>query len=191
MLRKLCKSRRGISEVLAVVIILGLVLAASALVGIVLLNVDDIAFPGSVKATEPKIVQFSVEIISMDDKDNDSYYDEVIFNITLFVGSPSIYVHDVDVVLPTGQTLDEIAPWDVSSDKFWNEDNYGYAMKPTTTKNDTAEFTARTSNLDKNESEIQIDTSVYFVIHYFYTQSLGSRESLISAFYQSPLQLIT
>ncbi len=191
MLKKLSRSKRGISEVLAVVIILGLVLGAGALVGIVLLNVDDIAFPGSVKATEPKVVQLSAEIIGMEDTDLDGYYDEITLNLTLFVGSPSIYVNDVDVVLPTGETLDEAASWSVTSQQFWHEGYNGFSMTPSTTEPDIALFIAKTSNLDLDESEIVVGSSVYFVIHYFYVQSVGSRESLITAFYQSSLQLIT
>jgi len=191
MLRKLYKSRRGVSEVLAVVIILGLVLAGGAVAALVLLNVDDIAFPGSVQATEPKTVQLSAEIISMEDTDLDGFYDKVTLNLTLFIGSPSIYIHDVDLVLPTGQTLDEVAPWSVSSHQFWNEGYNGFAMTPSTTEPDIALFIAETSDLDQNESEIKVGSSIYFVIHYFYIQSIGSRESLITAFFQSPLQLIS
>ena len=191
MLRKLRKSRRGISEVLAVVIILGLVLGASALVGIVLLNVDDIAFPGSVQATEPKTVQLSAEIIDMEDTDLDGFYDTVTLNLTLYVGSPSIYIHDIDMVLPTGQTLDEVAPWITFSNQFWNEGYNGYAMTPSTNESDIASFITETSDLDQDESELVVGSSIYFVINYFYVQSIGSRESLITDFYQSPLILIT
>lgn len=191
MLRKLRKSRRGISEVLAVVIILGLVLGASALVGIVLLNVDDIAFPGSVQATEPKTVQLSAEIIDMEDTDLDGFYDTVTLNLTLYVGSPSIYIHDIDMVLPTGQTLDEVAPWVTFSNQFWNEGYNGYAMTPSTNESDIASFITKTSDLDQDESELVVGSSIYFVINYFYVQSIGSRESLITDFYQSPLILIT
>lgn len=191
MLRKLRKSRRGISEVLAVVIILGLVLGASALVGIVLLNVDDIAFPGSVQATEPKTVQLSAEIIDMEDTDLDGFYDTVTLNLTLYVGSPSIYIHDIDMVLPTGQTLDEVAPWVTFSNQFWNEGYNGYAMTPSTNESDIASFITETSDLDQDESELVVGSSIYFVINYFYVQSIGSRESLITDFYQSPLILIT
>ena len=191
MLRKLRKSRRGISEVLAVVIILGLVLGASALVGIVLLNVDDIAFPGSVQATEPKTVQLSAEIIDMEDTDLDGFYDTVTLNLTLYVGSPSIYIHDIDMVLPTGQTLDEVAPWVTFSNQFWNEGYNGYAMTPSTNESDIASFITKTSDMDQDESELVVGSSIYIVINYFYVQSIGSRESLITDFYQSPLILIT
>jgi len=191
MLKKLRKSKRGISEVLAVVIILGLVLGSSALVAVVLLNVDDIAFPGSVQATEPKIVQLSAEIIDMEDRDLDGFYDAVTLNLTLYVGSPSIYINDIDMVLPTGQTLDEVAPWITFSSQFWNEGYNGYVMTPSTTEPEIVSFTTETSDLDQDDSELVIGSSIYFVINYFFVQSIGSRESLISDFYQSSLILIT
>ena len=191
MLKKLRRSRRGISEVLAVVIILGLVLAGGAIAAVVLLNVDNVSFPGSVQISEPKTVLLSSEVVSMEDTDLDGFYDKVTLNLTLFAGSPTIYVHDVDVVLPTGKALDEAAPWGVSSQQFWNEGYNGYSLTGSASENETAEFIAETGDLNQDESEIVVGTSVYFVIHYFYVQSIGSRESLITAFFQSPLLLIS
>ena len=186
MFNKLRQSKRGVSEVLAVVIILGLVLAASGIVAVVLLNVDDINFPGSVDTTTKfETVKLSIELISKNDTDLDTFYDTLTLSISLDVDSPSIYVKDIDLLLPTGNSLDDIIPWViVSSTQTWYEEIKGFAI-PYGSIN--CSFILEPKTLSQTEGEIENGSSLYFVIFYSYLSQTGSRIDTVSGFYQSSL----
>ena len=188
MFRKLRKSKRGVSEVLAVVIIMGLVLGASGLVAIVLLNIEDVNFLESTDTTQSQTVKLSIEIVDKNDTDFDSLYDTITLNLSLSEDSVNrIYIHDIDLMLPTGQSLDDLTPWLLSSEQFWKEEYKGYVIYNGTDNL----FLSSTENLNQNEGEIKSGISLYFVVYYSYQSGVGSRKSFISTFYQSSLQLIS
>ena len=70
MFKKLRKSKRAISEVLAVVLIISLVIGASAIVGVILLNVDVADLPGGADEVTAKDVHLALALISNEDTDS-------------------------------------------------------------------------------------------------------------------------
>ena len=173
MFRKLRRSTRAVSEVLATVIIVSLVIGASALVAGILLNVDVVDLFGY------------LDIILVNDTDLDSLFDSMTFYLSLDAESPSIYIQDFDILLPTGQTLDDLNPWLISStSQLWNEEFSGYTLQYGFIN---ASFTIDVQNLNINDGEISSGTSYHLIVDYSYVSQSGGKLRKISTFYQSPL----
>lgn len=185
MLRKLRSSTRAVSEVLAVIIILSLVIAASVIVGVVILNVDVIELPNYFEQPTTKKVLLTLSVESYNDTDADLNYDELVIFISLDVNSPTVYIKDVDLLLPTGQTLDEITPWTIGySSQIWNSEFEGFAV-PFGTINSS--FILQIDNLNQNNAEVKTGESLYIILRYLYVSQSGPRLDLVSSTFQSPL----
>jgi hypothetical protein len=186
MLKKFCKSKRGVSEVLATVIIVVLVTAAAAIAAIVLVNVDVINLPGSTATTPTsKTVSLSIFIETYNDTDFDNLYDTMTIYLSSSVDSPTLFVRDIDLILPTGQTIDDLVPWIISdTSQGWNTEYDGYNI-PLGTINAT--FVIDISNLSVDQGEIESGESIYIVFYYTYITEVGPRIETITDFYQSTL----
>lgn len=186
MLKKLLKSKRGVSEVLATVIIVVLVTAAAAITAVVLLNVDVIYLPGGTATTPTsKTVSLSLYVDSYNDTDFDDLYDTMTIYLSSSVDSPTIFVRDIDLLLPTGQTIDDLVPWVISdTSQGWNTEYEGYNI-PLGTINAT--FIIDISNLFIDQGELENGESVYIVFYYTYITEVGPRIETITDFYQSAL----
>ncbi len=188
MFRKLRKSKRAISDVLAVVMIISLVVAASAIVGIIILNIDVINLPGDTDVTA-KDVTLTLAMISNEDTDLDTLFDKISIYLSLDIDSPSIYINDIDLILPTGHTIDYDNPWIIiDTSQTWEDDFYGYAV-PYGSIN--ASFDIQASDLSINIGELEADTLVYIVVNYTYLSDLGAKIQTLTSFYQSGLLTIT
>ena len=184
--RNLRKSRRGVSEVLATVIIIVLVTAAASITAAVLLNVNVINLPGSTGTTPTsKEVTLSIYIVSYNDTDFDNLYDTMVIYISSDLDSPNIFVRDIDLLLPTGQTVDDLVPWIISdTSQGWNSEYNGYNV-PLGTINAT--FVLDVNNLSVNQAEINKGESFYIVVYYTYVTEIGPRFETITDFRQSKL----
>ncbi|MHA1953571.1 MAG: hypothetical protein ACW96U_06470 [Candidatus Heimdallarchaeaceae archaeon] len=184
--RNLSKSRRGVSEVLATVIIIVLVTAAASITAIVLVNVDVVNLPGATGTTATsKEVTLSIIIESYNDTDFDNLYDTMVIYISSDVDSPNIFVRDIDLLLPTGQTIDDLVPWVISdTSQGWNTEYNGYNV-PLGTINAT--FVLDINNLSINQGEIDKGESLYIVVYFTYVTEIGPRFETITDFRQSKL----
>jgi len=187
MFHRLCKSSRGVSEVLATVMIISLVVGASALVGTILLNVDVVDLFGYLDTPQEKDVAISLNILIINDTDLDTLSDTMIFYLSLDAESPSIYIQDFDILLPTGQVLDDLNPWlIIGTSQPWNDEYFGFTLQYGFIN---ASFTIQVENLNLNlgEGEISSGTSFHIIIDYSYMSELGGKLRKISTFYQNPL----
>lgn len=188
MFQNLRKSKRAVSTVIATVIIIALVVAASAIVGLVILNIDVVDLPWGNEEIITKDVSLSITLISYNDTDIDSFYDTIVFYVSSDIDSPSIYVNDIDIILPTGITLDTVNPWVIATTPLsWNIEFQGFSL-PYGTINATFEIQA--SNLDINDGELANDESFYIIINYTYISELGPRVEVLTSFYQSEMLMI-
>ena len=185
MFKRLRKSKKGVSEVLASVIIISLVLAATALVSVILTNVNVVDLFGYLTTPEPKKVSLRMDVLVLNDTDLDSRIDTVILYLSLDVDSPSIYIFDVDVQLPTGKVLDDISPWSiVSTTQVWNNEFDGYTI---TYGYINASFTIQVNDLSQNKAEITSGSAFSLVFQYTYISDLGGQVRTISDNYVSSL----
>jgi hypothetical protein len=186
MLKKLRKSRRGVSEVLATVIIIILVTAAASITAIVLVNVDVVNLPGATgTTTTSKEVSLTFYVESYNDTDSDNMYDIMVIYISSSVESPNIFVRDIDLLLPTGQTIDDAVPWIISdTSQGWNTEYNGYNI-PLGTINAT--FVLSVSSLKTMQGEIEAGDSLYVVVYYSYITEVGPRIEIVTDFRQSKL----
>ncbi|MHA1667642.1 MAG: hypothetical protein ACTSUR_03200 [Candidatus Heimdallarchaeaceae archaeon] len=185
MSKKFHSSSRAVSEVLAAIIILALVIASSVIVGVVLLNVDVIKLPGFFESPTTQKVHISLVINEINDTDEDSKFDELTLFISLSTDSPSIYLNDIDLLLPTGETIDDTVPWIISyTSQLWNSEFNGYAI-PLGTINST--FIITPENTISDEGEITTGSSLYIVVRYTYVIQSGSRLEQNFAIYETPL----
>ena len=189
MFRKLRKSKRAISDVLAVVLIISLVIAASAVVGIVILNIDVINLPGQTDDVTAKDVTLTLAMISNEDTDLDTLFDKISIYLSLDLDSPSIYINDIDLILPTGHTIDYDNPWIIlDTSQTWEDEFSGYAV-PYGSIN--ASFDIQASDLSMNIGELEADTFVYIIVNYTYLSNLGAKIQTLTSFYQSGLLTIS
>ena len=186
MLKKIFKSKRGVSEVLATVIIVVLVTAAASITAVVLINVDVINLPGSTgTTTASKDVSLSILVIDYNDTDFDSLYDTITIYLSSSVDSPTLFVRDIDLLLPTGETIDDLVPWIISdTSQGWNTEYGGYNI-PLGTINAT--FIIDINDLSVDKGEIENGESIYIVFYYTYITEVGPRIETITDFYQSAL----
>ncbi|MCE7743426.1 MAG: hypothetical protein GOP50_13325 [Candidatus Heimdallarchaeota archaeon] len=185
MFNKLRKSRRAVSEVLATVIIISLVLAATALVSAILTNVNIADLFGYLAVPETKEVTLTMDVIVINDTDLDSLTDTVIVYLSLDVDSPSIYVYDVDLQLPTGDTLDDITPWSIlATSQSWNTEFNGYTILY---GHINASFTIQINDFVQDDAELSSGTSFSLIFHYTYISDLGGQIRTMSDYYVSSL----
>ena len=178
MFKKLRKSKRGVSEVLATVIIISLVLAATALVSAVLLNVDVVDLFGYSIIPESKEVTLTMDVLVINDTDLDSRTDTVIVQFSLDVDSPSIYVHDADIQLPTGETVDDIESWSiVTTSQSWNSEFNGYTIL---NGHINASFTIQINDFTQNDAELLPGAKFSLVFYYTYLSDLGGKVLVIA-----------
>lgn len=189
MLKKLRKSKRAVSEVLAVVIIISLVVGASAIVGVVILNIDVADLPWGTDDVTAKDVHLTLALISNEDTDFDTLFDKISLFLSLDVDSPTIYINDIDLILPTGITIDSTNPWIIIDTlQNWNAEFSGFAL-PYGSIN--ASFDIQASDLSINDGELEDGSLVYIVVNYTYISDLGARIQTLTSFYQSGLLTIT
>jgi hypothetical protein len=185
MFQKLRKSTRGVSEVIATVMIISLVVAASAIAAAVLINVDVVDLFGYLERPQEKEVAITIDILTINDTDFDGKSDTMIFHLSLDANSPNIYIQDFDILLPTGHLLDDFNPWLIdSTSQLWNEEFSGFTLQYGYIN---ASFTIQVENLNVNEGEISTGSSFYLVIDYSYLSELGGKLRKISDYYQSSL----
>ena len=123
MFNRLRKARRGVSEVLATVIIISLVLAATALVSALLTNVNIVDLFGISVVPETKEVNLSMDVQLINSTDGDARTDTVIVFLSLDADSPNIYIQDADIQLPTEYSLQSIFPamkWDKENQQSYS-----------------------------------------------------------------------
>ncbi len=178
------KSRRAISEVLATVILITLVIVAGGIVAAILTNVNVVDLPGYFQTPEPKEVKLSLNVVNTSDLNFNSFYDTIELYISLDAVSPTIYIRDIDLLLPTGNTLDEIFPWIINETTRPLNETLGYYV-PYGTTNST--FIIQVSDLGRADAEIQTGSSLYFIIEYVYYAQGGSRIERMASSYQSSL----
>ncbi|MHA1551391.1 MAG: hypothetical protein ACTSUP_09635 [Candidatus Heimdallarchaeaceae archaeon] len=189
MFKKLRKSKRAISEVLAVVIIISLVIGASAIVGVILLNVDVADLPWDTDTVTAKDVHLTLALISSEDTDLDTLFDKISIYLSLDVDSPTIYINDIDLILPTGYTIDKTNPWIIIDTlQTWNGEFSGFTV-PYGSIN--ASFDIQASDLSINDGELEDGASIYIIVNYTYISDLGARIQTLTSFYQSELLTIT
>ncbi|MBY8999736.1 MAG: hypothetical protein KGD64_02370 [Candidatus Heimdallarchaeota archaeon] len=185
MFQNLRKSRRGISPVLAAVMLISLVVAASAIVGVLIMNIDVVDLPWEDEEISAKEVHLTLTLMGNEDTDLDTLFDKISLFLSLDVDSPTIYVNDIDLILTTGQTVDAINPWIISvTSQTWNDGLYGYSV-PYGTINSS--FDIQASDLSINAGELESGSFIYIIINYSYLSDLSARITTISSFYQSPL----
>ena len=185
MLKKLLKSRRGVSEVLATVIIIILVTAATSITAIILVNVDVQELPGGTGDATTKKVIITVDLIDYNDSDGDSLFDTMTLYISSSVDSPNIFIKDFDLLLPTGYTIDDTVAWIISdTSQYWNSELYGYAVTYGTIN---ATFIVDIEDLALNQGEIESGDSLYIVVNYSYLTEIGQRIDILTSFYQTNL----
>ncbi|MHA1198342.1 MAG: hypothetical protein ACTSQF_03225 [Candidatus Heimdallarchaeaceae archaeon] len=185
MFKKLRKSKKGVSEVLATVIIISLVLAATALVSAILTNVNIVDLFGYLAIPESKEVTLTMDVIVINDTDLDSLTDTVIVQLSLDVDSPSIYIFDTDLQLPTGETLDDITPWSIlGTSQSWNSEFNGYTIPH---GHINASFTIQINDFVQNDAELSSGTSFSLIFHYSYISDLGGQIKTITDYFVSSL----
>ncbi len=185
MFQKLRKSTRGVSEVVATVLIISLVIAASGIAAGVLLNVDVVDLFGYLDTPQEKVVKITLDILTINDTDLDGSSDTIIFYLSNDAESPTIYIQDFDILLPTGQPLDDLNPWLIdSTSQLWNEEFSGFTLQYGFIN---ASFTIQVDSLNLNDGEISSGASFYIIIDYAYLSELGGKLRKISAFHQSSL----
>jgi flagellin-like protein len=185
MFKNLRNSKRGISEILASVIIIALVLAATALVSSLLTNVNIVDLFGYSVVPEKKVVTLSMDVQLINDTDLDSRIDTVIVYMSLDVDSPSVYIQDVDVQLPIGDTVDDIYPWSiVGTTQSWNIEFKGFTIL---NGNFNASFTIQLNDFTQNNAELSSGTSFSLIFYYVYLSDLGGKILTVSDYYVSSL----
>lgn len=165
------KKKRAISPILSVLLILTLVIIGSSIVGILLLNVDIVDLQGSNSVDVPSII-LTIEddygLVLYDE--NLVLYDQINFKLSLS-SDTTIYIYDIDVLLPTGKILDTITPWSVKpkdeNQQVWNEYYGGYTLKDTLVP---VEFFGKCEDPTKEKGLIGEGQSFYLLVHYIYSE---------------------
>lgn len=178
------KSRRAISEVLATVIIIALVIGAGGIVAVILTTVNVVDLPGYFQTPESKEVNLSLSIVNVSDSNFDGFNDTIELYISLDAESPTIYVRDIDLLLPTGNTLDEISPWIINETTQTLNETLGYYVHYGTIN---STFIIHVSDFYEIDAQIQSGSSLYIVIEYVYYAQGGSRIERMTSYYQSSL----
>lgn len=183
MFKKLRKSKRAVSEILASVIIISLVIAATAIVSTILTNINVVDLFGYLVEPEPKEVRITLDVLSINDTNLDSLSDTIILHLSLNVDSPNIYIHDVDLQLSTGSILDEITPWSiVSTSQAWSDEFSGYIV---VSGYINASFTVQINDLTSTKAELSSGQVFNLIFYYIYLSDLGGKVSSISSYYVS------
>ncbi|MHA1852314.1 MAG: archaellin/type IV pilin N-terminal domain-containing protein [Candidatus Heimdallarchaeaceae archaeon] len=179
--------KHAVSPIIATVILIALVLAASTVVAVIFMNINVVnlsSYLGGGTSTK-KAVSFSIYIWNITDSDGDGENDTIEFYLSLSPDSPDIYVSDADVLLPTGKTLDQFAPWYLDSlTQEWNEEVYGFAVSAGTIN---ATFTIKCSDLSNNNAELESGQGYYLLINYNYIVEEGNRVRITSETFQTVL----
>ena len=178
------KSRRAVSEVLATVIIIALVIGAGGIVAAILTTVNVVDLPGYFQTPEPKEVNLTLNVVNISDLNFNDLYDTIELYVSLDAESPTIYIRDIDLLLPTGNTLDEVSPWIINETTATLNETLGYYVHYGTIN---STFIIQISDMSRIDAEIQTGSSLYFIIEYVYYAQGGSRIEKIASIYQSSL----
>jgi len=177
-------SRRAISPIVATVLLIALVSAASSIAAYIILNINETKLPfleQHQSVNQTVALSFSLDIIN--DTDSDGRYDFISFKLSLNIDSPIIYVRDVDIVLKTGQTLDNYCPWMITtSTQNWNEEMGGHVISSGTIN---ATFTIQTTDLSNNNAELIPGQQFYLLISYYFQVETGYRTRTTIGFYET------
>ncbi|MFW9851475.1 MAG: hypothetical protein ACFFDS_00855 [Candidatus Thorarchaeota archaeon] len=178
------KSRKAVSEVLATVIIIALVLGAGGIVAAILTTVNVVDLPGYFQTPEPKEVNLSLNVVNISDLNFNSFYDTIELHLSLDAESPTIYIRDIDLLLPTGNSLDEITPWIIDETSQILNETLGYYVHYGTIN---STFIIQINDMGRADAEIQTGSSLYFIIEYVYYAQGGSRIERMTSYFQSSL----
>jgi hypothetical protein len=184
MFKNFIKSRRAVSEVLATVIIIALVIGAGGIAAIILTNINVVDLPGYFQTTEPKDVNLSLNVVNISDINFNGLYDTIELFISLDAESPTIYIRDIDLLLPTGNSLDEISPWVIDETSQTLNETLGYYVHYGTIN---STFIVQISDMGRIDAEVQTGSSLYFIIEYIYYAQGGSRIERMASTFQSSL----
>lgn len=192
-IRKKC--RRGVSPIIATVMLLALTLGAAGIIAGVIFNINVIELPDYLES--PSItsqVNFTLIITGFADTDNDTLNDTISFHINNDAFSPDIYIYDFDIMLPTGELVDEIIPWVIvpHENNIWFNEYLGRQVEGYRVENGTsAYFDVQCENLEGSIGELGFGESFYVIMNYRYLLQAGGRFAIENSFYQSSLITIT
>ncbi len=165
------KKRRAISPILSVLLILTLVIVGSSIVGILFLNVDIIDLQESTSVGGSSIIltiEDEYELVLYDE--SLGLYDQINFSLSLS-GDTTIYIYDIDILLPTGKILDTITPWSVKpkdeNQQLWNDYYGGYTLKDTLVP---VEFFGKCEDPTKEKGLLSEGQSFYLLVYYIYSE---------------------
>ncbi len=195
MLLILKKCRRGVSPIIATVMLLALTLGAAGIIAGVIFNINVIELPDYLETPSmTSQVNFTFIITGFADTDNDTLNDTISFQINNDAFSPDIYIYDFDIMLPTGELVDETIPWVIvlSEYTFWVNEYLGQPVEGYKVENGTyADFDVQCENLEGSIGELGFGESFYIIMNYRYLLQAGGRYAIENSFYQSSLIIIT
>ncbi len=195
MLPKLKKCRRGVSPIIATIMLLALTLGAAGMIAGVIFNINVIELPDYLESPfMTSQVNFTSDF-TFADTDNDTLIDTIIFHIINDAFSSNISIYDFDIMLPTGELVDEIIPWVIvyhSENAIWYNEYLGQPMEGYLVKSGvSAYFNVTCENLEGSIGELGLGESFYVIMNYRYLLQAGGRFAIENSFYQSSLITIT
>ncbi|MHA1115844.1 MAG: archaellin/type IV pilin N-terminal domain-containing protein [Candidatus Heimdallarchaeaceae archaeon] len=176
---------RAVSPIIGTMLMISLVVAASVFVAIFISNIRVPAIEIGEETTPLYSVKIDVIYFNITDTNANGLNDTFVVKFNLDLDSPTIYVQDIDILLPIGNLLDDTVPWViVDSNSSWNSDFYGYSVLNGSLN---ATFTVQCYDLSTSVGEIAPGYSFYYLIKYNYVSVKGNQLTLISDVYQSEL----
>ncbi len=184
MLKHMSPKHRAVSPVIGTVLMIALVLGASAFVAIFIGHFTIPDYTTEVKPTALN-VELSINNYNLSDSNADGYNDTLLIDLSLGSDSPTIYVTDVDILLPTGDLLDWISPWFINgTTSVWSKQYNGYVVIYGSTN---VIFNVSCSNLSETSAQLASGQLFYYLINYHYISSVNGYITTVSAQYQSEL----
>ncbi|MCK4845924.1 MAG: hypothetical protein KAS95_09635, partial [Candidatus Heimdallarchaeota archaeon] len=139
-------------------------------------------------------VNFTLIITGYADTDNDTLNDTISFHVNNDAFSLDIYIYDFDIMLPTGELVDETIPWVIvpNENNFWWNEYLGQQVEGYMVGNGTsAYFDVQCESLEGSIGELGFGESFYVIMNYRYLLQAGGRFAIENSFYQSSLITIT
>jgi len=178
-------NNRAVSPVIGTMLMISLVVAASVFVAIFVNNISVPAIEIGEETPSLHSVKIDIVYFNITDTNANGLNDTIVVKFNLGLDSPTIYVQDFDILIPTGDLVDNTIPWVITdSNSSWNTDFYGY---PVLNGSLNATFTVQCYDLSTTAGEIAPGYSFYYLIRYNYVSVQGNQLTLISDVYQSEL----
>lgn len=191
MLLILKKCRRGVSPIIATIMLLALTLGAAGIIAGVIFNINVIELPDYLESPSmTSQVNFTLIITGYADTDNDTLNDTISFHVNNDAFSPDIYIYDFDIMLPTGELVDETIPWVIvpNENNFWWNEYLGQQVEGYMVGNGTsAYFDVQCESFEGSIGELGFGESFYVIMNYRYLLQAGGRFAIENSFYQSSL----